>query len=432
MFKFTDPVRFIKKLISFNKSLNKVVPAKVVDKNLVIGTWNIREFSKGRRLDESYAYMSEVVSRYDILAIQELKSSIEPLNKLKEHLGPHWEYLASHPCTSAKGNHERMAFLYDTRRVKFSGISSFIGHYGSRGQVSLDQFSRAPFMAGFHVGQFKFFLCNVHLYYDSGKSNSEFRRSEIKHLLERFEKQSWREKYGFTDNFIIMGDFNIPSVKSSSYSEIQSHGYSGFNNFINPSERRKTLYDQIIYRSNSPYFKNATHGRVNIFDYVYTDQEAPFYESFFKKTRMDFSQWRTYQMSDHDPLWIQLTIDRNNDYWLSKLKLSDGQVLEAQEAEAKAASCTGAGSSLKQAAKGDDSGPNNKRDRESVQSHDKSVGRDSSVLSHIADRNPSLIFSHLRQVAQSHQPSRDQPVYPPAKKARLNTEQLSFKSKKKG
>ena len=202
MFRFTNPARFLSKLLSFTESLDREIPAKALDKNLVLGTWNIRDLNEKGRLDESYAYISEVVSRYDILAVQELKTSLTPIDRLKEHLGTHWEYVVSHPCMTPKGNYERMAFIYDTRRVKFSGVSSYVTNFGKRGEIGLEEFSRSPYMAGFSVGDFKFFLCNVHLYYDSGRSKSEFRRKEIKYLMEQLEKGSLKSKYGFTVHFL--------------------------------------------------------------------------------------------------------------------------------------------------------------------------------------------------------------------------------------
>lgn len=302
------------------RHLNKHIPAKVIDRNIILGTWNIRELSPGIRGDESYGLIAEVVSRYDIIAIQELKTSIEPLERIKEHLGSHWRYIVSHPCLSSKGSGERMAFLYDTRRVEFSGISSFIGHYGQQGKVSLNQFSRAPFMAGFSAGGFDFFLCNVHLYYDSGNLQSEFRREEIQNLLERFEMPKMREKYGFSDNFIILGDFNIPTKDSSSYSEINAHGYQGYEQFLQHGSEKKKLYDQIIFQSNSQYLKEANHGRLKVFDYVYTQKERDYYQRYYSFGKMNYETWRTYQMSDHEPLWLELSISATKERWCSRIK----------------------------------------------------------------------------------------------------------------
>src|SRR5690349_13920349 len=72
-------------------------PARVPG-TLVLGTWNQREFdssSWGERLPESYAYIAEVVDRFDLVAVQEVRSDLRALDALVERLGPHWSYLVS-------------------------------------------------------------------------------------------------------------------------------------------------------------------------------------------------------------------------------------------------------------------------------------------------------------------------------------------------
>ena len=56
--------------------LDQEVPPKVVDRNLLLATWNIREFdtrNHGVRGDESMSYIAEIVSRFDLVAVQEVR-----------------------------------------------------------------------------------------------------------------------------------------------------------------------------------------------------------------------------------------------------------------------------------------------------------------------------------------------------------------------
>lgn len=65
-------------------------------KNLVIGSWNIRAFDDGDpRLDESYHYIAEIIDKFDICAVQEIKSDLAPLKRLMSLLGPEWDYLVT-------------------------------------------------------------------------------------------------------------------------------------------------------------------------------------------------------------------------------------------------------------------------------------------------------------------------------------------------
>ncbi len=46
---------------------------------LLLATWNIREFDSGKygyRDDEAYYYIAEILSRFDLIAIQEVRSGL--------------------------------------------------------------------------------------------------------------------------------------------------------------------------------------------------------------------------------------------------------------------------------------------------------------------------------------------------------------------
>jgi len=51
------------------------VPAKNATDTLLLATWNLKEFEGGqndRRTAESYWYIAEIISHYDLIAIQEV------------------------------------------------------------------------------------------------------------------------------------------------------------------------------------------------------------------------------------------------------------------------------------------------------------------------------------------------------------------------
>ncbi len=60
---------------------------------LVLGSWNLREFDSakgGARLEESYAYIAEIVSRFDLIAIQEVREDLRALRRLMARLSDQW------------------------------------------------------------------------------------------------------------------------------------------------------------------------------------------------------------------------------------------------------------------------------------------------------------------------------------------------------
>ena len=78
------------------------VPAKELDRNLLLATWNIREFGQLARvwnqpsghkpLRDLHALrcIGEIVARFDIVAIQEVQADISALAELMHWLGPEW------------------------------------------------------------------------------------------------------------------------------------------------------------------------------------------------------------------------------------------------------------------------------------------------------------------------------------------------------
>jgi hypothetical protein len=67
-------------------------------------------------------------------------------------------------------------------------------------------------------------------------------------------------------------------------------------------------------------------------DIVYTKDDAATYKADMGAFK-DYNQWRTYQMSDHRPKWVELTTDYSTDYLND---LAEGGDQPAKEAVAPA------------------------------------------------------------------------------------------------
>ncbi len=115
--------------------LDHSIPAKQLDHNLLIATWNLRAFggltekwvsgaadSPKRNLAD-ICYIAAVASRFDAMAVQEVRGDLRALRYLLKALGPDWGVIMTDVTESAGGNDERLAFLFDTRRVKPSGLA---------------------------------------------------------------------------------------------------------------------------------------------------------------------------------------------------------------------------------------------------------------------------------------------------------------------
>src|SRR5262245_43875672 len=81
---------------------------------LRIATWNLREFdapSYGSRLREAIFFIAEIVSHFDLVALQEVREDLTALNALKRVLGPDWDYICTDAAEGDRNNRERLAFL---------------------------------------------------------------------------------------------------------------------------------------------------------------------------------------------------------------------------------------------------------------------------------------------------------------------------------
>lgn len=107
--------RTVEGLFRLKKQLKEEVPMRNLNDNILLGTWNIREFDSpayGERKEESIMYIAEIISHFDIVAIQEVRANLKALKKLKYRLGSNWDYIVSDVTSGKKGiKKEWLSFL---------------------------------------------------------------------------------------------------------------------------------------------------------------------------------------------------------------------------------------------------------------------------------------------------------------------------------
>ena len=337
--------RIAKRLLELRSQLDRQIPKKTATETLLLATWNIREFGDNRHA-ESIHFIAEIISRFDLVAVQEIARQLDGLTKLMTYLGPNWDYIVTDSTEGTAGGGERMAFLYDKNKVSFKNMASEIV-LTKENQVFKDlQFARTPFCVAFQAGWFKFNIATVHIYYGKAtdKQIEERRLEEIKKAVEFLAKRSKDEDL----SYILLGDFNIPNCQTDYMSALQSKKF-----FIpdaikeHPSNLGKSKhYDQIAFNIKlEPTMeifdkKNQKAGAFDFSESVYTVEDLEIYRKFFTpesliythpktkqvrpKTEKEImtyflSIFRTNEMSDHLPLWVELKIDFSNQY-LEKLK----------------------------------------------------------------------------------------------------------------
>ena len=366
----TTRVRTLERLLDLRAALGDKttgIPPRTLG-NLVLGTWNLREFDAdtwGQRMPESYAYIAEVCSRFDLIAIQEVRESLVALEKLVFRLGRHWDYLVSDVTDKSltRGNGERLAFLYDTRKVRFLGQAGELvlpplrrkNAAGKMEPVPVQQVARTPLMAAFQVGWTQFVLTTVHVIWGTSKDPSPPERVEEIKQIAGFLKERSDSETEPIHNFIVLGDFNIDSVTAPTMLALQQGG-----DFTVPEAlikapgsniARNKKYDQIAFRNRPERFQHVD-GSAGVFDYyqhVFTDADEAIYRPHIdayikachdrdetspkipataKDARAQYRLWRTYHMSDHLPLWAQFQVDFSDPY-LAGLKQAPARAAAA-------------------------------------------------------------------------------------------------------
>ena len=173
--------RVADKLIDLRAGIvNQGIPRRTANDTLLLATWNIREFGRrrpkyGRRIPESFFYIAETISAFDIVALQEVNEDLGDLKKVMRYLGHEWDYIATDITEGRSGNEERMTFVYDTRKVSFQNVAGEIVLPKRDLVGDEDQIARTPFMVAFQSGWFRFKLCTVHIYYGE-KTGVKFER----------------------------------------------------------------------------------------------------------------------------------------------------------------------------------------------------------------------------------------------------------------
>lgn len=321
------------------------VPAKNVDDTLLLATWNIREFDStkyGARCAECYYYIAEIISHFDLVAVQEVRGDLDALARLLRLLGPWWKFIVTDVTLGTSGNDERLAFLYDSRKVAFDGLAGELV-LPARNQTPVLQFARTPFICGFKAGWAHFKLCTVHIYYGKGVAVDERRVAEIRDLAQtlaaiakggaRAVKSAVGDRPQTrrleAENLVLLGDFNIFNRADATFAALTDAGFVVPPELAHPGTNlgANRHYDQIAFMARPGRF--GTTGRAGVFDFqksVFGRDELARYQDlvdpkFFtaksgtpKKPVTVYNDWRTHQMSDHLLLWSELRIDFGEAY----------------------------------------------------------------------------------------------------------------------
>lgn len=327
--------RIAEGLVRLRKAIvEQNVPHKTLGGDVLIASWNIREFDSGKygqRVIDAYYFIAEILSHFDLIAIQEVNEDLTALDRVRGLLGSWWKYIVTDVSASAGGgNDERMAFLYDGRKVTFDGLAGEIVLPPAKVDSLVLQFARTPFVCGFRSGWAKIDLCTVHIFYGDDKAIEPRRLEEIRKLAtfmaDRAVKPTHRAIAGApmspatSKTMILLGDFNIFANGDATLKAITDAGFVIPKALIERSGSniaKDKFYDQVAIWRGDRFDETERGGVLDYYDAVFRPEDEEVYETLTvagKSGRRNYRDWKTYQMSDHLVLWAAFKVDFTEDY----------------------------------------------------------------------------------------------------------------------
>jgi endonuclease/exonuclease/phosphatase family metal-dependent hydrolase len=287
--------------------------------NLLIATWNLRELGDltkkwragpgdtPRRDLFDVRCIAEILSRFDVVAVQEVQGNLRALRYILKALGPHWGFLLTDANYGTGGDRERLAFLFDTRTVKPSGLACELVIPPGRDVTPeryRQQFARTPYAVAFAAGPVTFILVTAHILY--GKKKDPERLRELVSIA-RWLRWFAGKELEFGQNLILLGDFNIDRAGDELFRAFTSTGLvapEALNAVprtvldVPKKPKLRSFYDQIAWfrGARGVDLLNLEVRRAGSFDFsaVVGVGVEPRVLSF--------------KMSDHLPLWVEFGV----------------------------------------------------------------------------------------------------------------------------
>lgn len=320
----TPPENIVADLENLRTELDASIPRKILDHNVLIATWNIRAFGNltkkwiseegdsPKRDFHSLLCIAEIIKRFDVVAIQEIKGNLRCLRYLLDYLGPNWGLILTDVTAGREGNDERLGFVFDKRKVNISGLACEL----VVPQEKLDkihknaltkQFARTPYAVAFRSEDKTFILVTLHVIY--GKRAKQ-RLPELQAIADWLCEWA-QDVNAYDQNLIALGDFNIDRSGDKLYQAFVSSGLSVPSDmnrakrtvFSDPNTPdQDKFYDQIAWFRGKDKTRalSLTYKQGGYFDFV---------GKLLKDRNLELGDL-TWHISDHYPLWAEFRLHK--------------------------------------------------------------------------------------------------------------------------
>ncbi len=317
--------------------VDRGVPAKKANE-LDVATWNIANFGAQKRRDKELKLIAHILGKFDIIAVQELRADMPPLEKLMGHLGDDFDVV----FTDVAGAGERLAVVYRNTRLEPGALCGELdynpngkvvngkyvmppkkqsfSHKGTKYDLDFYNFNRNPFLSSWKVlgTDYTFQLVNVHIYFGKESTKSaqfKNRMGEVFYLAEwaRSQQTPSQADKVYERRQILLGDMNIPKMDDDDpvFAALKRRGMepTAWSTQTGSTLKGFTAYDQIV-------FTNKLLKVVQWSEYASTviDYDNFIFKDLWKRKEdgdVTLSQFRGFVkwgISDHRPLFTRLVI----------------------------------------------------------------------------------------------------------------------------
>lgn len=324
MAEITDdpPVQVKADLESLKDVIKRTVPSKKKDKNLLIATWNIRSFGSLTRkwLSESgdspkrdlrgLRAIAEIVKSFDVVAVQEVVGDLRALRDLMKFLGDSWSFLMTDITLGSAGNNERMAYIFDTKRVQVSGLAcELVVPPEWLDEISPEalktQFARTPYAVSFKAGGTTFILVTLHVEFGDDAGDRVPELKALAKWMAEWAKRSTKWHH----NLLTLGDFNIDREHDELWKAFTSTGLTV------PEDMRhipRTIFADADSPTTDKYYDQIawfTSGKKKSLDMDYVrGGYIDFLPHVYKEVGLTKSSV-SFRLSDHYPLWAEFSLE---------------------------------------------------------------------------------------------------------------------------
>jgi endonuclease/exonuclease/phosphatase family metal-dependent hydrolase len=302
------------------------IPDKAPDR-LLLASWNIANLGVQERRDEDYHLIADLISWFDLIAIQEANDHLAGLLNIHSFLPAKYKLLFS----DFAGNSERLTFVYDSTKVEVLEMVGEISLPPSQQKnvklpgitQEFTGFDRSPYFGAFRSGGFSFVLINVHLYFGKMRPKELAQISIDRRCLEAFAVARWadnrrRSKNSYLHDVIAIGDFNLPKVSPEDpiFHALTLKGLKvpEYSTAVGSSLSGEDHYDQVAFHPSET--SGDFTGKAGVFDFdgaifrtlwdrFMADNQALAPKKQKEKALVAFRAYLRYYISDHRLLWSE-------------------------------------------------------------------------------------------------------------------------------